>query len=106
MRVISQSGRCDLPYEQILIYQRENDVEYRVFGNENRGYLGHYSSPEKAEKAMEMCRNNFSNYFMLCSFNSGFFNNCKSVTELENAVKNMISASVFQFPADEDVEDE
>ena len=105
MRVISQSGNFDFPYEQIIIHRDENEIWYRLCGDASkRGILANYTSPEKAEKAMELCRGNYSNYFMLRSFNSGLFNSCKSVKELENAVKNMTSASIFQFPADEDVE--
>lgn len=89
MRVISQSGRFDLPYEQIYVYRNDDDVECRMCGNkDNWVLLGHYSSPEKAEKAMEMLRNEYHGYKVKEVYREG--------TEYYHPI--------FQFPADEEVE--
>ena len=96
MRIISQDGTIDIPYEQCVI-QRFNDSIY--FLNENltgaEGFAGDmkiasYSSKEKAEKAMEMLREKYKDYARATN-NSNFF------TMFDYP-------KVFQFPQDEDVE--
>ena len=54
MRVISQNGKFDLPYENLAIFVEYENVIAR-FENE-RYLLGQYSSEAKAIKAMEMLR--------------------------------------------------
>lgn len=78
MRVISQSGMFDFPYEQIAVYRNDNNVFCR-FSNVERSanLLGSYSTEEKAEKAMEMLRGEWLDY---------------------------ADGGLFQFPKDEDVE--
>lgn len=88
MRVISQDGTIDIPYEQVVI-QRFNGEIY--FLNKNLTGVEHlcsdmvvakYSTEEKAKKAMEMLGEHYKKY---------------------------IGASVniygyFQFPAEEELE--
>ena len=51
MRVVSQNGNVDLPYERIdVCHATENVV---ALHNEKQYVLGSYSSQEKAYKAME-----------------------------------------------------
>ena len=54
MRIISQNGKFDLPYENLAIFVEYENVIAR-FENE-RHLLGQYSSEAKAIKAMEMLR--------------------------------------------------
>ena len=54
MRVISQNGKFDLPYENLAIFVEYENVIAR-FENE-RHLLGQYSSEAKAIKAIEMLR--------------------------------------------------
>ena len=54
MRIISQNGKFDLPYENLAIFVEYENVIAR-FENE-RYLLGQYSSEAKAIKAMEMLR--------------------------------------------------
>lgn len=57
MRVISQNGEFDFPYEQIIVQRNENIVLAVPISNGSlTKVLGEYETPEKAEKAMEMCR--------------------------------------------------
>lgn len=59
MRVISQDGTMDFPYEisTIFIYPRiENAVAIQPVGDSEVSIIGRYSSEEKAIKAMEMLR--------------------------------------------------
>ena len=54
MRVISQNG-CDYPYESIVISHCDGIVSARPISNmDKRYFLAKYSTPEKAEKAMQM----------------------------------------------------
>ena len=54
MRVISQHGNVDLPYEQIAVCHAMESVI--ALYNGNKYVLGEYSSKEKSYKAMEMLR--------------------------------------------------
>ena len=56
MRIISQNGEYDIPYERVAI--NVYDSVWSGLG------IAKYSNEAKAEKAMEMCRNNSeSTYF-------------------------------------------
>ena len=75
MRVISQYGNVDLPYEQIIVcHAMENVTALR---NEKEYVLGKYSSQEKVYKAMEKLRNEFADYG---------------------------ESGIFQFPQDDEIE--
>ena len=52
MRIISQNGKFDLPYENLAIFVEYENVIAR-FENE-RYQLGQYSSEAKAIKGMEI----------------------------------------------------
>ena len=54
MRVISQRGNYDFPYEHIVV---RHEMEYVMAVHKEKEYvLGKYSSDDKAIKAMEMLR--------------------------------------------------
>lgn len=83
MRLISQDGTIDVPYEQVVIQRFKKSI---YFLNKNLTgieqpisdmEMASYSSEEKAKKAMEMLHNEWDDYG---------------------------SNGRFQFPADEDVE--
>ena len=77
MRVISQRGNVDLPYEQIVVC---SEMEYVMAVHKEKEYvLGKYSSDDKAVKAMEMLRKAWK-------FETGIYH------------RNII----FQFPKDDD----
>lgn len=62
MRVISQDGTMDFPYEisTIFIYPRiENVIAIQSAGDSEISIIGRYSSKEKAIKAMEMLRTSY-----------------------------------------------
>ena len=96
MRVISQDGTIDILYESVIIQRFGSDI---YFLNKNLTgveqpvsdmAIATYSKEEKAEKAMEMLRNNYLDFMAENTPDgNGFcFNQPK----------------VFQFPTDEDVE--
>jgi hypothetical protein len=67
MRIISQDGRVDLPYELVAI-STHNIHQEQVIAEpiENTAkiccVMGEYSTKEKAAKAMEMLRTEYGNY--------------------------------------------
>ena len=67
MRIISQDGRFDLPYELVAILMHnihQEQVIAKPIANTTKIYcvMGEYSKKEKAEKAMEMLRTEYGNY--------------------------------------------
>lgn len=62
MRLISQDGKLDIPYERCAVYLRITDeIEIIAYDTENVGFspwlLGKYSTEEKARTLMGMIRN-------------------------------------------------
>lgn len=86
MRVISQDGTIDLPYEQVIIQCFKKNIYFlnkNLIGVEQLicdRVVAKYSTEEKAKKAMELLRNKYMEYTST------------------NYLK------VFQFPAEEELE--
>ena len=88
MRIISQNGLLDVPYELIAISPYSGNMATIVgtfpendLGKGDRVYiLAEYSTEEKAIKAMEMCREYYDSIFF------------------------EPQSEIFQFPAEEEVE--
>lgn len=88
MRIISQDGTLDIPYEQVIIQRFKGKI---YFLNKNLTgieqlcgdmVIAEYSIEEKAEKAMEMLREQYKKY-----------------------VGNSVNIyGCFQFPNDEEIE--
>lgn len=64
MRLISQSGDYDIPYESSTVV-RVGELIFAYFTNydSNRIVMGNYSTCEKAEKVMEMLHNVYTGAF-------------------------------------------
>lgn len=86
MRVISQDGAIDVPYENSVVFIDTRGVRDKAFvrmqtiGDNEASIMAQYSSEEKAQKAMEMLREEYQKYAS------------------QNYMK------VFQFPAEEELE--
>ena len=78
MRVISQDGSLDFPYEKSIVFIPRDTSEVRIqaIGEDDVGILAKYSNKRKAIKAMKMLREVYG-------------------AEL---------AKVFQFPQDDEIE--
>lgn len=101
MRVISQHGNVDLPYEQIVVCHAMENVT--ALHNEKEYVLGKYSSQEKAYKAMEMLRKVYeNNVFYHCTANSKRFEAVQSILSEEQFQK--ATTEYFQFPQDDEIE--
>ena len=92
MRVISQDGKKDFPYDCSLVFIYEGCINGRVYvrmqlhGYEDIENVADYSTKEKAIKAMEMLREAWIN----------------ETPEFEDGIyhRNII----FQFPQDNEIE--
>lgn len=101
MRVISQNGKIDLPYENLAIFVEYENVIAR-FENE-RYLLGKYSSEAKAIKAMEMLREQHEKV----AFLKTIINTEKGISFVRGLSKtdfDKMTQNYFQFPKDDEVE--
>ena len=98
LRIISQDGTVDIPYEQVIIQRYEKKI---YFLNKNLVSveqlvsdieMASYSTEEKAKKAMEMLREEYR-------FEKLFETLCSGMGDYPNK-----PFYYFQFPKDEDVE--
>ena len=102
MRVISQDGALDIPYEQVVIQRFKGEI---YFLNKNLTgiddlvsdiVIAKYSTEEKAKKAMEELR-----YAYMCH------NLVKMVKTPPDGIDEKLTmglSGVFEFPADEGLE--
>lgn len=109
MRVISQDGTLDMPYEQVVIQKFKNDIYFlnkNLTGVEqlvNDMVVATYSTEEKAKKAMEMLRRAYeNNMFYHCMANTKRFEEAQSILSVEQFRK--ATAEYFQFPQDDEIE--
>lgn len=68
MRVISQDGKIDVPYETTWFSAEMNAIFAHTFGGNSAEVMGQYSSTEKASEVLIMisdqyCRVNESNFY-------------------------------------------
>ena len=108
MRLISQDGTFDVPYEQVVIQRHSYGIYWlnkNLIGVEVPGIyedfkIASYSSEAKAIKVMEMIRKSYTGYIF-----------CKEdlmmraeMSENEKVTNLMESFLYFKFPKDEEVE--
>ena len=80
MRLVSQNGNVDIPYDKAILLHAQDYVMARIG---DKDYLmGEYSSMEKSYKAMEIMQKQFLDY--CCNYHS--------------------QSGVFYFPKDSEVE--
>lgn len=107
MRIISQSGLLDAPYELLAIfpYSRNMATIVGTFpGNDltkgDRIYiLGEYSTEEKAIKAMKMCRKHYAT----AEYNRRIIPKGDTLVDMEIVKELLTSGFIFQFPADDEI---
>ena len=123
MRVISQDGTIDMPYESVIIQRFGREIYFlnkNLIGVEqlvSDMEIASYSTETKAQKAMEMLRTAYAGKFVTNADITDDFN--ERLKELMKGgfgtvlVKETNDCRVefnnlngyFQFPADEDVEE-
>lgn len=109
MRVISQDGTIDVPYEMVVIQKFRNAIYFlnrNLSGVEdliNDITLAEYSTEAKALKAMEMLRKVYeNNVFYHCTASSKRFGEVQSILSEEQFQK--ATTEYFQFPQDDEIE--
>ena len=115
MRIISQDGTIDVPYNFFSLSVasgKYKDVEYACIYCHNISAphgtkLAEYSSKEKALKAMEMLREQYERLEVFKVLASGATEHMEKSLTYEELVKyNQLyrEMNVFQFPKDDEVE--
>jgi hypothetical protein len=113
MRIISQSGLLDAPYELLAISTYSKNMATIVgtfpgndIGKGDRVYiLAKYSTEEKAIKAMEMCREKYAQ----CELNKDMIQKVAdtlskiSASVIDDVRKQLAEKYLFQFPADDEI---
>lgn len=116
MRVISQDGKFDFPYEKCCFWFNDKSVMLSPIGEPDSNYTyGRYSTQEKAMKAMEMLRNAYTG--MPIIFNNleipedvdrmmerTKMNGIVAITDDKKSKIEYVNNVIFQFPKDEEVE--
>lgn len=111
MRIISQDGRIDVPYEYFSLSMssgKYEDIEVAYIychnlSSPNGTKLAEYSTNAKALKAMEMLRKVYeNNVFYHCTANSKRFEEVQSILSKEQFQK--ATTEYFQFPQDDEIE--
>lgn len=113
MRIISQSGLLDAPYELLAIspYSKNMVTIIGTFpgndlGKGDRVYiLGEYSTEEKAIKAMEMCREQYAQSELNKDMIQKMADTLSkiSVSVIDDVRKQLAEKYLFQFPADDEI---
>lgn len=101
MRVISQDGTMDFPYENSIVFidtraKEATFVRLQAIGDDETSIMAQYSSEEKAKKAMEELR-----YAYMCH---SLVKMGKSPLDGIGEKITMGLSGVFQFPAEEELE--
>ena len=121
MRVISQDGTIDMPYEMVVVKRFGKAVYFlnrNLTGAENwvRDIeLAKYSTEEKAKKAMEMLRDAYIGMPIVMqnvdvsedvSMEFERLKKCGIIVQTESQPSKIecISNAIFQFPAEEELE--
>ena len=114
MRIISQGGHADLPYEEIALCMACEDIIARH--NDKEYLMARYSTMDKAKKAMEMLRTAYAGRFVTSADASDDFN--EQLKELMKVVFGTVIVKdtndsrvefnnlngYFQFPQDDEIE--
>ena len=105
MRVISQHGNVDFPYEHIVV---RHEMEYVMAVHKEKEYvLGKYSSDGKAIKAMEMLREQYGKLEVMKVLASGTAEYMEKSLATDEMIKHYnayCDMNVFHFQQDDEIE--
>lgn len=119
MRIVSQNGKIDVPYEMTALHATDNHIRMCMVGDTSKGsLLAEYSSPEKVQKVMEMLHREYigimpSLIISDCGFSQTDMEKLKNSmvggqimvpSQGEGRVEYYMLPRIFRFPADDDVE--
>ena len=101
MRLISQNGNVDIPYNKAILLHAQDYVMARVGDKEY--LMGEYSSMKKSYRVMEMLREKYAKLEIFKSvYQKGLLtelNKELGFDEMQNTL-----TSIFKFPDDSEVE--
>ena len=114
MRIISQNGTIDMPYDMCCVWRHEEVIYCRAIGSDDNVTMATYSSEDKAEKAVEMLRIAYigmpivmQNVDVSEDFAKEFerLNKYGVVVQAENQPSKVeyINNAIFQFPQDDEI---
>lgn len=96
MRIISQDGCYDIPYESIILQRLGTSIFGVTTGLQESITIARYRKEEKAEKAMEMCR---EKYLSRMELDGGY----DIVNKCYVQPNYWVLPKAFQFPKEEEV---
>ena len=108
MRVISQDGTIDIPYEDVIIQRFESRIYFlnkNLTGVEPLNddmQIAEYSTEEKAKKAMEMLRERHTDN-VFCREDIQYKAEIMLDEGLNIVREMMMKCEYFQFPKDDEV---
>lgn len=109
MRLVSQDGKIDMPYEMVGIFRFKAEIYFLnrnltgVIPLDGDVRLATYSTGEKAIKAMEMLKRAYeNNMFYHCMANRKGYIEAQSALGAEQFRK--ATTEYFQFPQDDEIE--
>lgn len=116
MRVISQTGKTDIPYEDFAFSILNNGGNYGIVAVKNvaeplevfmNSLIATYSTEAKAIKAMEALREQYKRLETLKLYTNGSREDIREILTLDELGCTILKTrklSVFQFPQDDEIE--
>ena len=115
MRVISQDGTMDVPYENVVLYQDEKEIMCIFSGIYIGTKLAEYSTKEKSLKAIEMLRETYTSMPIVMqnvdvsedvAKEFERLKKCGIMVRAENQPSKVdfINNAIFRFPQDDEIE--
>lgn len=110
MRIVSQDGKFDLPYENLVVSISNRDANKIIAWSmsvESEAFveMGECSTTEKAEKAMEMLHDAYRQNQFLSRVVTGYISTGTERHEnIECFFDQVRDSFVWRFPSDDEVE--
>ena len=107
MRVVSQDGKLDFPYENSVVFINLVDAsEIRIvaIGDDDDAVIAKYSTEEKAKKAMEMLRERHTDN-VFCREDIQYKAEIMLDDGLDIVREMMMKCEYFRFPKDDEVKE-
>ena len=106
MRLISQDGMIDVPYEQVSLEVNEKEIYCGYSSSISRHctgrLLGKYSNEEKSERVLEMVREKYSQLETLkIAYRDGMISDWEKEFGFNKVEE--VFRPIFKFPKDEEV---
>ena len=101
MRIISQSGRIDIPYEVAVVYVEYESIIAKV--GDERYAMGNYSTEEKAFKVIEMLMERHTDN-VFCREDIQYKAEIMLDEGLDIVREMMMKCEYFRFPKDDEIE--